>query len=83
MPAEDIARAGVILRIGHGGSLAVEHGLVYPGDVKQEGKASEAKGPKDANAILASVIKELSAHRAAAMQAALTQNPAVAGGDGL
>jgi len=76
--AEDIARAGAILRIGHDGGLAIERGLVHPDDVKHEGKTSEAKEVKDSTAIPASVIRELSAHRTAAIQAALAQNPAVA-----
>jgi ParB family chromosome partitioning protein len=76
--AEDMARAGAILRIGHDGSLAVERGPVHPDDVKQEGRAAASKEPKDAAAIPASVVKDLSAHRTAALQAALAQNPAVA-----
>lgn len=76
--AGDMARAGAILRIGHDGSLAVERGLVHPDDVKQEIRAAASKEPKDAAAIPASVVKELSAHRTAAIQAALAQNPALA-----
>jgi ParB family chromosome partitioning protein len=76
--AEDIARAGVILRIGHNGELAVERGLVHPDERDTESRGTRAKEPKDAAAIPASVVKELSAHRTAAMQAALAQNPEVA-----
>jgi len=76
--AEDMARAGAILRIGHDGSLAIERGLVHPDDREPEGKMSVAKEPKDTAAIPVSAIKELSAHRTAAMQAALAQNPDVA-----
>jgi ParB family chromosome partitioning protein len=75
---EDVARAGAIVRIGHDGNLAVERGFVHPDDREQEGGDAKTKEPKDAAAIPASVVKELSAHRTAAMQAALARNPEVA-----
>lgn len=73
-----MARAGAILRIGHDGSLAVERGLVHPDDVNSVGKAPVSKERKDSAAIPASVVKELSAHRTAAMQADLAQNLSLA-----
>lgn len=75
---ENMAHAGAILRIGHDGVLAVVRGLVNPDDVKQAGNPSQVADAKDAAAIPASVVEELWAHRTAAIQAALVQNPAVA-----
>lgn len=76
--AEDMARAGVILRIGRDGELAVERGLVHPDDREGEHNTPVAKQPKDPGVLPASVIKELSAHRTAAIQVGLMQNPAIA-----
>jgi ParB family chromosome partitioning protein len=76
--ADDIARAGAIVRVGPDGSLTVERGLIHPDDVKRESRGATAAEPSSKAAIPASVVKELSAHRTAALQAALAQNPAVA-----
>lgn len=76
--AEDMARAGTILRIGREGELAIERGLVHPDDREPEGRAVAEKQPKDPGTLPASIVKELSAHRTAAIQAALMQNPDVA-----
>lgn len=76
--AEDMARSGAIVRVGHDGGIAIERGLIHPDDREAEGAAAKVKEPKDTAAIPASVVKDLSAHRTAAMQAALVGNPAVA-----
>lgn len=77
---EDKARAGAIVRIGHEGELDVSRGLVHPDDIKAERKqAAEAdEEPKEVSAIPASVIRELSAHRTAAIRLAMTESPQVA-----
>lgn len=77
---EDKARTGAILRIGHDGELDITRGLVHPDDVKAESRqAAEGDGtPKEAATIPASVIRELSAHRTAAISLAMAENPHVA-----
>ena len=77
---EDKARAGAIVRIGHDGELDVTRGLVHPDDVKAESRqaADGEDAPKEVAAIPASVIRELSAHRTAAIRLAMTENPQVA-----
>ncbi len=79
--AEDMARAGAIVRIGHGGELEVSRGLVHPDDVKaerQQDKEEGASSPKEVSTIPASVVKDLSAHRTAALRCAMAENPKVA-----
>lgn len=76
--AEDMARAGAIVRIGHEGELTVERGFVHPDDRENARNVVAEKQPKDLGALPASIVKELSAHRTAAIQVALTQNPDVA-----
>ncbi|TKW61118.1 MAG: hypothetical protein DI628_00375 [Blastochloris viridis] len=78
--AEDIARAGAIVRIGHDGELDVSRGLVHPDDMKAERRQSEAEDsePQEVPTIPASVVKELSTHRTAAIRLTMTENPQVA-----
>lgn len=77
---EDKARAGAIVRIGHEGELDVSRGLIHPDDIKAERKQPEEgeEATKEVSAIPASVIRELSAHRTAAIRLAMTENPQVA-----
>jgi ParB family chromosome partitioning protein len=80
---EDVAIAGAIIGIGHGGKLAVERGLVRPEDMppseepRHAGRssASGTKAPKrDATALPASLVEDLTAQRTAALRAMLLGN---------
>lgn len=78
--AEDKARAGAIVRIGHEGELDVSRGLIHPDDMKAERRQPEEgeEAPKEVAAIPAAVIRDLSAHRTAAIRLAMAENPQVA-----
>ncbi len=81
--ADDMARAGAIVRIGQEGELEVSRGLVHPDDVKAESKSNHQaedgeKTTQPVAAIPASVVKDLSAHRTAALRLAMAENPQVA-----
>lgn len=75
---EDMARAGAIVRLGHDGDLAVERGLVHPDDRVVEANPREARKAREPGVLPATLIRELSAHRTAGLQAAMAHNPAVA-----
>ncbi|PZP38542.1 MAG: hypothetical protein DI585_07070, partial [Pseudomonas fluorescens] len=77
---EDKARTGAILRVGYEGEVDVTRGLVHPDDVRAESKQAEdeEKAPQEVATIPASVVRELSAHRTAAIRLAMTENPQVA-----
>jgi ParB family chromosome partitioning protein len=75
---EDMARAGAILRIGWDGELAIERGLVHPDDRESSQVATTVAVVKAPGALPASIVRELSAHRTAAIQAGLVENPAIA-----
>ena len=77
---EDKARAGVIVRVGFDGELDVSRGLMHPDDIKAERTqcAADEEETKEVCAIPASVIRELSAHRTAALRLAMTENPQTA-----
>ena len=78
------AEAGAVIGIGHKGELAVHRGLIRPEDraaVKKAAKAKATDGakPDSANAGLSAALAEqLTAHRTAALQARLADNPKVA-----
>ncbi len=60
----DIARAGVLITLGHDRELQIERGLLHPDDRKAE---SEAERPAaEPGALAASLVTDLSAHRTAA-----------------
>jgi ParB family chromosome partitioning protein len=81
---EQLAIAGAVVTIGHDGKPAIERGLVRPEDMPKaakpakpatEGAAGEVPAPVG---ISASLAESLTAHRSAALAAALRQRPAVA-----
>jgi ParB family chromosome partitioning protein len=79
--AEDMAKAGAIVRIGRDGSAQVERGLIHPDDIRREAMPeTEAKGAAktDKGALPASLVEDLTAHRTAALRLELARNPAVA-----
>lgn len=76
---EDKARAGARLRIDHRGELEIDRGLIHPKD-REDGAPSPSPGqpPRDAGALAASMVEELTMHRTAALRIELARNPAVA-----
>ncbi|WP_084216777.1 ParB/RepB/Spo0J family partition protein [Xenophilus azovorans] len=87
--AERLAIAGAILRIDTRGGVLVERGLVRPEDRKAENQAGsmddegqprdEASSPTRVKAEFSEkLMRDLTSHRTAAIQAALVQNPRVA-----
>ncbi|MBO0906293.1 ParB/RepB/Spo0J family partition protein [Jiella sonneratiae] len=79
---EDVARAGVVLRIGHDGGLVVRRGLVHPHD--REPEAADGNAPAKAKRKLqpgelpARLVEELTAHRTAALRLELASHPLTA-----
>ncbi|MEJ8851852.1 ParB/RepB/Spo0J family partition protein [Variovorax rhizosphaerae] len=85
-PAQ-LARAGALVRLDHRGEIVIERGLVRPEDGKatprEAGDATrpdaEAVEPASTRAEFSEkLMRDLTAHRTAALQAALLQNPQVA-----
>jgi ParB family transcriptional regulator, chromosome partitioning protein len=86
---EDIARAGVIIGIGHGGRLAIERGLVRREDERAgssasphgdgEPKKSEARSQKrEPHSLSDRLVEDLTAHRTAALRMMLVSNAEIA-----
>jgi ParB family chromosome partitioning protein len=76
---EQKAKSGAIISIGHDGTLEIEAGLVRPED-RERTKKAKAEGDAD-NAppcFSAALIEDLTAHRTAALQAMLADNPKAA-----
>ena len=78
--AEDISRAGAIVRVGYDGQLDIERGCIHPDDAKAEARREGSTKAKAANpsGYSAALVEDLTAHRTAALRIALAQNPAVA-----
>jgi ParB family transcriptional regulator, chromosome partitioning protein len=79
------ANTGAVIGIGHDGTVDVRRGLIKPEDkatAKKAGKAKNAAdtGGKDeaASGFSAALIEDLTAHRTAALQARLADNPKIA-----
>lgn len=81
---ENIARAGVMLGIGHAGQLVVERGLVRREDATNaehgDGNAGRQRRPRSADSgeagdLSAALIEDLTAQRTAALRAVLAGNP--------
>lgn len=66
------------MRIGHDGELAVERGLVHPDDRVVEYSGKETRKIKEPGELPATLIRELSAHRTAGLQAAMAHHPDIA-----
>jgi len=80
-PAQ-LAMAGAVLTIGHDGKVCIERGLVQPGDMpKKASKDAAANGETEdeqSPALSAALIESLTAHKSAALAAALQQRPEIA-----
>jgi len=85
-PAQ-LARAGALVRLDHTGEIVIERGLLRPEDRKaatSEAGDSTRQDPEAAEPVTArpefseKLMRDLTAHRTAALQAALLQNPQVA-----
>ena len=81
------AEAGAVIGIGHNGELAIHRGLIRPEDRAAAKKAAKAKAPDGAKrrtaradraGLSAALAEQLTAHRTAALQAMLADNPKVA-----
>jgi ParB family chromosome partitioning protein len=78
-PPEILAIAGIVVTLGHDGEESVHTGLVRPEDAPaRETRRKGASGGGDGNrAFPASLIESLTAHRSAALNAALLERPDV------
>jgi ParB family chromosome partitioning protein len=85
-PAQ-LGRAGALVRLDHRGDVAIERGLMRPVDREEPGAADARDGEATAGAdspararsdIGERLMRDLGAHRTAALQAALVQSPRVA-----
>jgi ParB family transcriptional regulator, chromosome partitioning protein len=77
------ANAGAVIGIGHDGNLDIRRGLIRPEDkaaAKKADRATNGTGTVDlaATGFSAALIEDLTAHRTAALQAMLADNPRVA-----
>jgi ParB family transcriptional regulator, chromosome partitioning protein len=87
------ATAGVVIGIGHDGSLDIRRGLIRPedkaaakkadraahaADSGTKGKTAPVPGSGPGQGFSAALIEDLTAHRTAALQAMLANNPKVA-----
>ena len=87
-PIDAKANAGVVIGIGHEGELVIRRGLIRPEDKAAARKADKARngdaaqtGEKDETAtsgLSGKLVEDLTAHRTAALQAMLADNPKVA-----
>jgi ParB family chromosome partitioning protein len=84
--AEDLARAGAVIGIGHAGRLAVERGLVRPEDMPRaapqtasrkngNGSIKATKSGGAASELPAALTETLTAQRTAALRAVLAGSP--------
>jgi ParB family chromosome partitioning protein len=86
----DMAKSGVLVCIGYDGKVDYKRGLLKAEDMKEIKKEAKAKGKKsstdvaeapkakDPNALSAELMKFLTTHRTAALQAKLAVNPKIA-----
>lgn len=76
-PGEVKAMAGVAIHIRHDGTVAFERGLARPEDLPQAGD-SDAPMRKIRPALPSSLVRDLTAHRTAALRVALSEQPEIA-----
>lgn len=87
--AQTLSHAGVIVTIDHDGALDVRRGLIRPEDVRKAKAAAKAEAVSDddgtepaakpaAFGLSAALLTELTAHRSAAISAALCEKPDIA-----
>ena len=77
------ANAGAVIGIGHDGAAEIRRGLIKPEDKAAARKADKATdrskdGEAAAPGLSAALIEDLTAHRTAALQAVLADNPKIA-----
>jgi ParB family transcriptional regulator, chromosome partitioning protein len=78
-PPEILAIAGAVVTLGHSGEESVYAGLVRPEDAPEKtANRKTASGKGEGFALPASLIESLTAHRSAALNAALLERPDVA-----
>ena len=87
-PPETLAIAGAVVTIGHDAKASVERGLVRPEDVPKKSAKAKASKPDDAgtagseadpsSSLSAALTETLTAHKSAALSAALLQRPDIA-----
>lgn len=74
--------AGAVVTLGHGGKADIHRGLVRPEDAKKRsassGQTQNAEGAPISPGLPAKLVETLSAHRSAALSAALIDRPPVA-----
>ncbi|MGJ7497885.1 ParB/RepB/Spo0J family partition protein [Variovorax sp. RT4R15] len=87
---ERLAIAGALIRVDHRGNVQIERGLVRPSDRKAMAAGTEGglgeddeSAPRDTSAtsrpeFSEKLMRDLTSHRTAAIQAALMQNPHIA-----
>ena len=87
-PDDAKANAGAVIGIGHNGDLEIRRGLIRPEDKAAARKADKARnggaadtGEKDEaenSGLSGKLVEDLTAHRTAALQAMLADNPKIA-----
>jgi ParB family chromosome partitioning protein len=77
-PEEEKARAGVVVSVAADGSLSVQRGLLRLEEVDQETPVDKPKKRDRANGYSESVLKDLAAHRTAALREAVAARPDIA-----
>lgn len=77
-PDEVKAIAGVAIHVRRDGSLAVERGLARPEDLPQAGNDNGMPARKIRPALASSLVRDLTAHRTAALRVVLTEQPGIA-----
>ena len=82
---DDIARAGIVIGIGHAGQLVIERGLLRPEDGDAAPRRAERATPKQSRrepdgspALPEQLVENLTAHRTAALRTVLSGNPEIA-----
>jgi len=80
-PEETLAIAGAVVTVGHDGEVSIHAGYVKPEDAPEgeAGQASKPEGRKGGDVpFSAALVESLTAHRSAALSAALMEQPLVA-----
>jgi ParB family chromosome partitioning protein len=78
-PAETLAIAGAVVTLGRDGEAAIHYGYVKPEDAPKKAKRKPGDGSKpDRSPLPASLVESLTAHRSAALTAALIERPDIA-----
>ncbi|RIK59427.1 MAG: hypothetical protein DCC64_15880 [Planctomycetota bacterium] len=81
-PAETRALAGAVVTVGHDGGVEIKRGLIRPEDKRAASKAKKAQeapaSQGGARPLPASLVADLTAHKSAAIGAALMKRPDVA-----